>query len=213
MAREGKQPLPRVAALRACDRLQPGHVANQQYLAQIGIWLAALACATVGAWPLASVDFGLAVRRLRTSAGYSQEAFADACRIHRTSMGTLERGGNPRLATVVKIVWQLDISLGDLFVAVDSHMTVRESGAPQPPHRPPELNQAAARAAVFYRRRCAVLEGMGTVSSLNGGAKCQASAGSAGAILGGRPRRKSMTAGDPQVPIASTPFTCCGPHV
>ena len=35
---------------------------------------------------------GRAIRRLRTAAGYSQESFADACGLHRTYMGTVERG-------------------------------------------------------------------------------------------------------------------------
>jgi DNA-binding XRE family transcriptional regulator len=35
---------------------------------------------------------------MRTRAGYSQEGFADAIGVHRTYMGTLERGrGNPTL--------------------------------------------------------------------------------------------------------------------
>lgn len=35
---------------------------------------------------------GKAVRRLRTAAGYSQEGFADACKLHRTYIGAIERG-------------------------------------------------------------------------------------------------------------------------
>jgi transcriptional regulator with XRE-family HTH domain len=35
---------------------------------------------------------GRAVRRLRTDAGYSQESFADACELHRTYIGSVERG-------------------------------------------------------------------------------------------------------------------------
>ncbi len=34
---------------------------------------------------------GLAIRRLRTEAGYSQESFADHCGLHRTYMGSVER--------------------------------------------------------------------------------------------------------------------------
>ena len=36
--------------------------------------------------------FGITVRRLRVKAGYSQEAFADRAKVHRTYMGTVERG-------------------------------------------------------------------------------------------------------------------------
>lgn len=48
--------------------------------------------------------FGKTVRRLRTAAGYSQEAFADRIRMHRTSMGAIERGkGNVTLGTLERI--------------------------------------------------------------------------------------------------------------
>jgi transcriptional regulator with XRE-family HTH domain len=64
--------------------------------------------------------FGRTVRALRAKAGYSQESFADATHIHRTSMGTLERGvGNPTLDMIVKIARGLDLSLSELFVAVE----------------------------------------------------------------------------------------------
>ena len=60
------------------------------------------------------------MRALRTKAGYSQESFADAIHIHRTSMGKLERGdGNPGLEIIVKIARGLDLSLSELFVAVE----------------------------------------------------------------------------------------------
>lgn len=35
---------------------------------------------------------GRAVRRLRRAAGYSQESFADHVGVHRTYMGSVERG-------------------------------------------------------------------------------------------------------------------------
>jgi DNA-binding XRE family transcriptional regulator len=66
------------------------------------------------------VRFGRTVRALRAKAGYSQEAFADAIHVHRTSMGTVERGdGNPTLDMIVKIARGLDLSLSDLFVTVE----------------------------------------------------------------------------------------------
>jgi DNA-binding XRE family transcriptional regulator len=67
-----------------------------------------------------SARFGRTVRALRATAGFSQESFADAIDLHRTTMGTLERGdGNPELDTIVKIARGLDLSLSELFVAVE----------------------------------------------------------------------------------------------
>jgi DNA-binding XRE family transcriptional regulator len=64
--------------------------------------------------------FGRTVRALRARAGYSQESFADAIHVHRTTMGTLERGeGNPGLLMIVKIARGLDFSLSELFAAVE----------------------------------------------------------------------------------------------
>jgi transcriptional regulator with XRE-family HTH domain len=64
--------------------------------------------------------FGRTVRTLRTKAGYSQESFADAIHVHRTYMGTLERGdGNPTLDMIVRVAKGLDLSLSELFAAVE----------------------------------------------------------------------------------------------
>ena len=66
------------------------------------------------------VRFGRAVRTLREEADYSQESFADAIGVHRTYMGTLERGkGNPSLDVIAKIARGLGISLAQLFEAVE----------------------------------------------------------------------------------------------
>ena len=64
--------------------------------------------------------FGRAVRKLRDEAGYSQESFADAIGVHRTYMGTLERGkGNPTLEMIGKVARGLRVSLSTLFEAVE----------------------------------------------------------------------------------------------
>jgi DNA-binding XRE family transcriptional regulator len=64
--------------------------------------------------------FARTVRALRSKAGYSQEGFADAIDVHRTTMGKIEGGdGNPGLDTIVKIARGLDLSLSELFVAVE----------------------------------------------------------------------------------------------
>lgn len=64
--------------------------------------------------------FGRAVRKLRDEAGYSQESFADSIGVHRTYMGTLERGkGNPTLEMIGKVARGLRVSLSTLFEAVE----------------------------------------------------------------------------------------------
>jgi transcriptional regulator with XRE-family HTH domain len=68
-----------------------------------------------------NVKFGRAVRSLRSAAGYSQEAFADEIKVHRTYMGTLERGkANPTLDMIARIAAGLDISLAKLFEAAET---------------------------------------------------------------------------------------------
>ena len=84
------------------------------------LWIKEVGCRSL--LPVASIHarFGRTVRALRAKAGYSQESFADAIHVHRTSMGTLERGdGNPRLETILKIARGLGLSLGELFLAVE----------------------------------------------------------------------------------------------
>ena len=61
------------------------------------------------------IKLGRAVRRLRADAGYSQEGFADHCSIHRTYMGSVERGErNISLDNIEKIAAGLGISSGAL---------------------------------------------------------------------------------------------------
>lgn len=59
--------------------------------------------------------FGRRVRELRTAKGYSQEAFADACVLHRTYIGGIERGErNLSLENIEKIADALGITLSEL---------------------------------------------------------------------------------------------------
>jgi transcriptional regulator with XRE-family HTH domain len=54
--------------------------------------------------------FGRTIRRLREEAGFSQEAFADKAKVHRTYMGTVERGEtNLTLANIEKLADALDL--------------------------------------------------------------------------------------------------------
>ena len=59
---------------------------------------------------------GQRIRQLRTEQGYSQEAFADKCGVHRTFMGTIERGeSNLSFQNIFKVATHLGVSLSELF--------------------------------------------------------------------------------------------------
>jgi transcriptional regulator with XRE-family HTH domain len=60
--------------------------------------------------------FGARVRQLRTERGWSQEAFADEAGLHRTYIGSIERGEqNISLVNIEKIAATLGLSLAELF--------------------------------------------------------------------------------------------------
>jgi transcriptional regulator with XRE-family HTH domain len=59
--------------------------------------------------------FGRRVRDLRVKAGFSQEAFAEACDMDRTYMGGIERGErNVSLRNINRIARALRIPLAEL---------------------------------------------------------------------------------------------------
>jgi transcriptional regulator with XRE-family HTH domain len=59
---------------------------------------------------------GHRIRELRTEQGYSQEAFADKCGVHRTFMGTVERGeSNLSFQNIAKVASTLGVPLSTLF--------------------------------------------------------------------------------------------------
>lgn len=69
---------------------------------------------------------GRAVRRLRSAAGYSQESFADACHLHRTYMGQVERGElNISLDNIERIAKTLGLTAGELLLEAEKE---RERG-------------------------------------------------------------------------------------
>jgi transcriptional regulator with XRE-family HTH domain len=60
--------------------------------------------------------FGDKVRFLRTKQGYSQEAFAFECGLHRTYIGCIERGEkNVTIANIEKISKALKVEISQLF--------------------------------------------------------------------------------------------------
>ena len=63
---------------------------------------------------------GQAIRRLRSEASYSQESFADACGLHRTYMGSVERGErNISLDNIERIARTLGLTAGELLVEAE----------------------------------------------------------------------------------------------
>jgi transcriptional regulator with XRE-family HTH domain len=63
---------------------------------------------------------GKRVRELREKRGFSQEAFADLCGLHRTAMSLIERGQRtPSLRTLVTLSQGFGISLSELLRDVD----------------------------------------------------------------------------------------------
>ena len=67
---------------------------------------------------------GQRVRKLRLQAGYSQEAFADHCGVHRTFMGTIERGEtNLSLQNLARVAAGLGITMSKLLSGIE-----REAG-------------------------------------------------------------------------------------
>jgi transcriptional regulator with XRE-family HTH domain len=60
--------------------------------------------------------FGARIRKLRTDRGLSQEALADLAGLHRTYIGSVERGEqNLSLLNIERIAATLGVSLAELF--------------------------------------------------------------------------------------------------
>jgi transcriptional regulator with XRE-family HTH domain len=67
------------------------------------------------------VRLGLTIRELRSSAGYSQESFAAKIKVHRTFMGTIERGKtNVSLETLERLARGLGMGVWELVRAAEA---------------------------------------------------------------------------------------------
>jgi transcriptional regulator with XRE-family HTH domain len=71
---------------------------------------------------------GQRIRELRTEHGYSQEAFADKCGVHRTFMGTVERGeSNLSFQNILKVATTLGVTLSTLFLDIEEKAQMVEA--------------------------------------------------------------------------------------
>jgi transcriptional regulator with XRE-family HTH domain len=60
--------------------------------------------------------FGARVRQLRSERGWSQEELADRAKLHRTYIGSVERGEqNISLVNIERLATTLGVSLAELF--------------------------------------------------------------------------------------------------
>lgn len=70
--------------------------------------------------PTLARQLGALIRQLRLEAGISQEEFADRCEIHRTYIGSIERGEKTiTIETAQKITAALNIPLSELFLRLE----------------------------------------------------------------------------------------------
>lgn len=71
---------------------------------------------------------GERIRELRRKKGFSQESFADHCKLHRTYMGGIERGEhNLTIQTALTIARGLGITISQLLSGIE-----RQIGADAP---------------------------------------------------------------------------------
>lgn len=76
--------------------------------------------------------FGQNVRRIRRSRGYSQEELAEHTELHRTYIGSVERGErNLSLSNIVAIAQALDVPVAELFQGIEI-VPRREEGKDTP---------------------------------------------------------------------------------
>ncbi len=72
--------------------------------------------------------FGQNVRRIRQIRGYSQEELAERAGLHRTYVGSVERGErNVSLYNIVTLARALDVPVSDLFSGIITQAVRDES--------------------------------------------------------------------------------------
>jgi transcriptional regulator with XRE-family HTH domain len=88
---------------------------------------------------------GLRIRELRTEQGYSQEGFADKCGVHRTFMGTIERGeSNLSFQNIARVSSTLGVSLAVLFLDLEQQAE-RLGAAAEPQNARRKIHRSSKR--------------------------------------------------------------------
>jgi transcriptional regulator with XRE-family HTH domain len=86
---------------------------------------------------------GHRIRELRAKRGYSNEGFADVCGVHRTFMGTIERGeSNLSFQNLVKVSSALGITLSQLLSGIEKRAEALTRKPPLQRLASPEKNGA-----------------------------------------------------------------------
>ena len=74
-------------------------------------------------------QLGVLIRQMRVTAGFSQEAFADLCGLHRTYIGAIERGEKTiTIETADKVAKALNIPLSELFSRLETNWQSDNNG-------------------------------------------------------------------------------------
>jgi transcriptional regulator with XRE-family HTH domain len=69
------------------------------------------------------VILGQRIRELRARAGFSQESFADHCKLHRTYQGGIERGEhNLTIQTLMTVAKGLGVSMSKLLEDIEKQV-------------------------------------------------------------------------------------------
>lgn len=80
---------------------------------------------------------GQRIRDLRAKQGYSQESFADSIGVHRTFIGTIERGeSNLSFHNLVRIATALGVTLSQLLSGIERRASALSNNASPAPGQP-----------------------------------------------------------------------------
>lgn len=101
-----------------------------------------------------SRKLGILITRLRREQGFTQEAFAEVCDLHRAYQGVVERGEkNINIETAQKIGKALGLTLGQLFTLLDAEPEPPEPLPKQPYRRKKKKRTSASKKAGAKKKK------------------------------------------------------------